>query len=52
MDDLTESVQARIKSTTLKGPKASRLQNRSHGQRQAAEQDFIKSIEKLLENRQ
>ena len=48
LKDLKISVQSRIKSTTLKGPKANQLQNRAHGQRQGAEQDLIKAIEKLL----
>lgn len=49
-DDLTKSVQARIDATTKKGPNATRMQNRQHGQRQGQEQDLIKSIEKHLED--
>ncbi|OCA70600.1 hypothetical protein BBI01_11655 [Chryseobacterium artocarpi] len=48
LNELKQSVPKRIKSTTLKGPNASKLQNRQHGQRQGAEQDLIKSLEKFL----
>ena len=50
LKDLKISVQSRIRSTTLKGSDASRMQNRAHGQRQGAEQDLIKAIEKILGN--
>jgi RHS repeat-associated protein len=42
--DLEKSVQKRIEVTSKKG------RDRAHGQRQGAEQDLIKSIEKHLEN--
>ena len=42
--DLEKSVQRRIEVTSKKG------RDRGHGQRQGAEQDLIKSIEKHLEN--
>ncbi|AZB18814.1 hypothetical protein EG352_14000 [Chryseobacterium indologenes] len=48
LKELKQSIPSRIKSTSLKGPNSSRLQNRQHGQRQGAEQDLIKSLEKFL----
>lgn len=42
--ELTQSVQQRIKKTSELG------RDRGHGQRQGAEQDLIKSIEKYLDN--
>lgn len=50
LESLKISVQQRIKSTVLKGPKASKIQNKKHGERQSAEQDLIKSLEKYLNN--
>ena len=50
LKDLRISVKNRIRTTSVKGPNANRLQNRSHGQRQGAEQDLIKSLEKHLED--
>ena len=44
LQDLRQSVQKRIKVTSKLG------RDRSHGQRQGAEQDLIKSIEKYLGN--
>ncbi|WP_184874034.1 SpvB/TcaC N-terminal domain-containing protein [Chryseobacterium sp. G0240] len=48
LKDLKRSVPNRIRSTKLKGPKATKFQNKQHGERQAAEQNLIKSIEKIL----
>ena len=45
LKELRQSVQQRIKVTSRKG------RDRAHGQRQGAEQDLIKSIEKHLGNR-
>jgi len=45
LDELTLSVQKRIKVTSKLG------RDRAHGQRQGAEQDLIKSIEKHLQDR-
>ena len=43
--ELKQSVRQRIKVTSRLG------RDRAHGQRQGAEQDLIKSIEKHLENK-
>ncbi len=50
-EDLKTSVQSRIRATNEKGPSATKQQNKQHGERQAEEQNLIKSIEKLLKNR-
>jgi RHS repeat-associated protein len=48
MGELKKSVKARIKATIKHGPTSTRMQNRSHGQRQMQEQQLIKTIEKIL----
>jgi len=45
LGELRKSVQKRIQVTTRMG------RDKAHGQRQGAEQDLIKSIEKHLKNR-
>jgi hypothetical protein len=47
-DELKQSVQTRIQTTSQVGDMFSDIQNRSHGQRQEAEQSLVRAIEKYL----
>jgi len=48
LSQLRESMAARIASTAKEGPNATRMQNKLHGERQAAEQSLIRELENFL----